>query len=410
MGIFDFFKSRNEKMTHVKMLSGGIPIFSQFGTDIYASDAVQQSISCIVSEMKKLNPVHVKTNQFDITPINGNVQRVLRKPNALMTTSDFIEKFVWLLFLNYNVFILKVYEGGKLKSLYPLKPTQVDFLSDPSGAMYVKFRFANGYEQTVPYKNVIHIKKNFSVNDLMGGNEFGQPDNGALLKTLELNNTLLEGVAKAMKASFAVNGVIKYNTMIDAEKMEKNIKEMEEKLVGSESGLMGLDLKGEFIPVTRDVALVDEATLKFVDEKILRHFGVSLPILTGDYTKEQYEAFYQKTLEPLIINISQAFTDAIFTEDELNRGNEIQFFAKELIFMNVNQKLEMIRLLGDSGALYENEKRKAFGLVPLPELAGVRMQSLNYVNTNIADTYQLNGQEGEKSPSEGNPGGPGGEE
>ena len=39
---------------------------------------------------------------------------------------------------------------------------------------------------------------------------------------------------------------------------------------------------------------------KFIDEKILRNYGVSLPILTGDYTKEQYEAFYQKALEPLI--------------------------------------------------------------------------------------------------------------
>ena len=57
--------------------------------------------------------------------------------------------------------------------------------------------------------------------------------------------------------------------------------------------------------------------------------------------------------------------------------------------MNIDQKLEMIRLLGDTGSLYENEKRKAFGLVPLPELSGVRMQSLNYVNSNIADKYQV---------------------
>lgn len=46
--------------------------------------------------------------------------------------------------------------------------------------------------------------------------------------------------------------------------------------------------------------------------------------------------------------------------------------------MDTNQKLEMVRMLGDSGALYENEKRVAFGLRPLPELAGVRMMSKNY--------------------------------
>ena len=57
------------------------------------------------------------------------------------------------------------------------------------------------------------------------------------------------------------------------------------KLKNSESGFLPLDLKSEFIPLDREVKLVDEATLKFVDEKILRHFGVPLPILTGDYKR-----------------------------------------------------------------------------------------------------------------------------
>ena len=389
MGLFDYFRNRNGRMQYAKMLSGAVPIFSQFGSDIYASDVVQQAISCVVTEMKKLRPVHVRTSGFDLTSVGGPVQKVLNKPNPLMTTSDFIEKVYWNYFLNYNSFILKVTEGGKLKALYPIQPSQVDFLQDPTGDMFVRFRFPNGYEPVVPYSDVIHLRKNYSVNEYMGGNDFGQADTGALLKTLELNHTLLEGVAKAMKSSFAVNGVIKYNTIIDGEKMQANIKEMEERLLANESGFLGLDMKGEFIPITRDIQLVDDATLKFIDEKILRHFGVSLPILTGDFTKEQYEAFYQKTIEPLIIQLCQAFTDRIFSEPERDRGNEVQFFTEELIFMNTDQKLEMIRLLGDSGAMYENEKRRTFGMVPLPELAGVRMQSLNYVNSNIADKYQV---------------------
>ena len=390
MGIFDFLRVRkDDRLNYAKMLSGSIPIFSQFGSDIYASDVVQQCVSCIVNEMKKLRPVHVRTTGMDLTPISGPIQKVLNKPNPMMSTADFLEKVYWNYFLNYNSFVLKVKEGGKLKALYPLQPKQVDFLEDPTGTLYVKMRFSNAYESTILYSDLIHLRKNFSVNDFMGGNEFGQPNNEALLKTLELNNTLLEGVAKAMKSSFAVNGVIKYNTMIDGEKMEKNIKEMEKRLLANESGFMGLDMKGEFIPISRDIQLVDDKTLEFVDSKILRHYGVSLPILTGDFTKEQYEAFYQKTLETLIIQATQVFSDSIFSEPERDRGNEIQFFTEELIFMNIDQKLEMIRLLGDTGSLYENEKRKAFGLVPLPELSGVRMQSLNYVNSNIADKYQV---------------------
>ena len=390
-GLLDIFKKKSKEHKYAQMLNGSIPVFAQFGTNIYASDVVQQAVNCIVLEMKKLNPQHIREIEHDITPVVSEVQRVLQNPNELMTTSEFIEKIMWLTMLNYNCFVIPTDEKEKLTGLYPVKPLRVDFLQDVSGIFYIKMTFENGYETTIPYKNVIHIRYKYSVNEFMGGNESGQPDNDALLKTLELNNTLLQGVAKAMKSSFSVNAVVKYNTLMDSDKTEKNVKELEAKLKKGESGILPMDIKGEYVPIKRDIKLVDDDTLKFIDSKILRQFGVSLPILTGDYTKDQYEAFYQKTLEPLIISISQAFTKALFGNQK-NYGNKIAFYSKELMVMSVSQKLEMVRVLGDSGSLYENEKRVAFGLRPLPELAGVRKQSLNYVDVEIANQYQLQNQ------------------
>lgn len=393
------FKKKPKNTGYAAMLSGATPIFSQFGDNVYASDVVQQAVSCIVQEMKKLTPLHIKQKHSkDITPIHGNIQSVLNIPNPLMTTSEFIEKIIWSLYLNYNAFIIPLFytwedDNGTtqrhFKGLYPVQPRQVDFLEDAAGEFFVKFDFGNGEEMTFPYSEIIHIKHKYSVNEYMGGNDYGQPDNGALLKTLELNEQLLQGVAKAMKSSFAVNGIVKYKTLIDGEKTEAKLKELEKKLNNSESGLMGLDLSTEYVPIDKKLELVDADTLKFIDTKILRTFGVPLAILTGDYTKEQYEAFYQKTLEPLITALSQAFTKTLFTRGELSHGNKIQFFPRDLIFMSVSEKLEFVRLLGDSGSIYENEKRVAFGLMPLAELEGVRMQSLNYVNVADAQRYQL---------------------
>ena len=396
----NLFKKQEVKVnnaTYAEVMNGYSPIFSQFGNNIYASDVVQQAISCIVQEMKKLNPEHIVQNGSDVTPINSNIQRVLNNPNSLMSTSDFLEKITWLLFLNYNVFIIPTYyvwtdDKGNVKKqydgLYPITPSQVDYIEDASGKLFIKFYFNNGQSYVIDYRDVIHIKKNYSVNQYMGGNEAGQPDNEALLQTLNLNHQLLQGVAGAMKSSFAINGVIKYNTMLDEGKTEAALKELEAKLKKSESGFLPLDLKAEYIPIKKELQLVDDKTLEFIDSKILRHFGVPLSILKGDYTKEQYEAFYQKTLEPLIISFSQAFTKTLFTDREKSFNNKIQFYPKDLIFMSVSQTLEMIRLLGDSGTLYENEKRVALGLKPLPELTGIRMQSLNYVNVDLAATYQ----------------------
>lgn len=396
----NLFKKQDEKVnnsSYAEVLNGYSPIFSQFGTNIYASDVVQQAIMCIVQEMKKLKPTHIKEVGNDVVSITSDIQNILNRPNQLMTTSDFLEKVTWLLFLNYNAFIIPTYyewvdDKGKYNrrydGLYPIQPSQVDFIEDASNRLFVKFTFNNGSNYTIKYSDIIHLKYRYSVNQYMGGNEAGQPDNDALLKTLKLNHQLLEGVSSAMKSSFAINGVIKYNTMLDDGKTEQALKELEGKLKKSESGFLPLDLKAEYIPIKKELQLVDADTLKFIDEKILRQFGVPLSILTGDYTKAQYEAFYQKTLEPLIVSFSQEFTKVLFSYKSQGHGNKVMFYPKDLIFMSVDQTLQMVTLLSNTGALYENEKRVAFGLKPLKELEGKRYMSLNWVDMEIANQYQ----------------------
>ena len=396
----DLFKKQPKNSTFAPTLDGFLPIYSQFGTNIYASDVVQQALKCIVDEMKKLNPCHVRYVESDPVPVKGStVQDVLTDPNPLMTTSEFLEKTCWLLLLNYNAFVIPTYyvwtdpktgaERRYYTALYPINPTQVDFIEDAAANLFVKFTFWNGETTTIRYEDVIHVRYNYSVNQYMGGNEMGQPDHKALLGTLELNDQLLKGVAKAMKASYAVNGVVKYNSLMDDGKTEQALKDLERKLANSESGFLPLDLKAEFTPLPKTTQLVDEATLKFIDGKILRNFGVPLPILTGDYKKEQYEAFYQKTLEPIIIAISQAFTKKMFTPREKAFGNKIELYPKALIFMTVSQTLDMIKNLSPTGALFENEKRVALGLKPLPELEGKRFMSLNWIDANNANEYQV---------------------
>lgn len=398
----NLFKKQSEKptqTTYAEMMSGYAPIFSQFGQDIYASDVVQQAINCIAQEVKKLKPQHIRENGMDIIPVNDDIQAILNNPNPLMTTSDFLEKITWLLFLNYNVFIVPTYyewkdKDGKVKKrydgLYPITPTHVEFIEDASGKLFVEFTFNNSKKFIVKYADVIHIRYRYGVNQYMGGNENGQPDNDALLKTLDINHQLLQGVAQAMKSSFAINGVVKYNTMLDDGKTKAALKELEANLKRSESGFLPLDLKAEFIPIRKEIQLVDKDTLAFIDSKILRHYGVSLPILTGDYTKEQYEAFYQKTIESIIISLSQGFTKVLFTDrQQTGYNNAIKFYPKELIFLSTSQKIEVINMLMQTGSIFENEKRTAFGFTPLPELEGKRYMSLNWIDAENADQYQI---------------------
>ena len=393
------FKRPPKTRKFAPTMDGFAPLYSQFGTNIYASDVVQQALKCIVDEIKKLNPTHIRYVGNDPTPVKSTVQDVLNEPNPLMTTSEFLEKITWLLLLNYNAFIIPIYrtwtdaetgvERRYYEALYPIKPTQVDFIEDGAGRLFVTFMFMNGYTTTIPYDDVIHIRYNYSVNQYMGGNEMGQPDHKALLSTLQLNEDLLQGVAKAMKSSYAVNGIVKYNTLMDDGRMEAALRELEGKLQRSESGFLPIDLKAEFTPLEHKTALVDKPTLEFIDAKLLRTWGIPVEILNGSANKEIYESFYQRCLEPIVKTYSQAFTKKLFTSREKAFGNRVELYPKDLIFMTVGQTLEMINILSPTGALFENKKRVALGLRPLPELEGQRLMSLNWIAADKAAEYQL---------------------
>ena len=399
MGLFDFFRKKPDNTKIAPSPDSMMPLYSQFGTNIYMSDVVQQALKCIVDEIKKLNPTHIRYKNNDPVPVKGSVQDVLDEPNELMTTSEFLEKITWLLLLNYNAFVLPVYytwidkktgeERRSYKALYPIKPIEVNFIEDQSGRLFINFWFADGEQTTIPYDDVIHVRLNYSVSEYMGGDLAGHPNNQAILKTLQLNHELLEGIAKAMNASYAINGVVKYNTLMDKGKTAAALKDLEQKLRNSESGFLPLDLSAEFTPLQRNSQIVNQDTLKFVDEKILRNWGVPLCILTGDFTSEQFASFFQKTLEPIIKTMSQAFTKKMFTSREKAFGNRIELYPKDLVFMSMEQTLHMIDTLSPTGGIYENEKRVALGLRPLPELEGKRYMSLNWIDANNANQYQI---------------------
>lgn len=390
------FSGKGTGMTYADVMTGHTPIYTAFGRDIYASDVVTQATACVIDEIKKLAPAHVIEHGMDIVPAGASDdrQRVLNNPNHYMTTADFLSRVMYQYFAKYNAWIVPTYRTDKqgrrtYTGLYPVDPQRVDFVEDASGRLFVDLYFANEAQPwRLPYSDVIHLRRNYGADEYMGGGPGGIGDERGLLQTLEINHQMLQGISKTMKSSQAINGIVKYGSIIGQSQTEQATKEWETKLQNNQSGILVMDMQSTYTPVARDLKLVDAVTLKFIDEKILRHIGVSLPILTGDYTKAQHEAWYQKSIEPIIIQLTQAFTRVLCQEAD-GRGHKIMFFAKELIFMSTDQKINMINLLAPTGAMFENEKRAAFGMRPLQELAGKRYQSLNWVEAEKAVEYQL---------------------
>ncbi|EPB8162316.1 phage portal protein [Clostridium perfringens] len=401
MGLFDYFKKRIKNYNMTKMLNGDRAVFTQFGNDVYASDVVLNCVRCIATEISKLQPKHIRTdsNSGIQKEVNSDLNRLLKfGPNPLMTTSDFLEKIVWLREKTKNCFIYPSYVYVKDKStgktskkftgLWPLNPVQVDILQDELNTLFLKFYWEDGTNSTLPYNEVIHWRKDFNAHNFMGGPEDGVSHDETLLKTLKINETLLQGIDKSIKASFSIRGIIKINSMMNDEKQEEERTAFEKKLNNSKSGILPIDMKSEYIPLDFNPVTVDKEILEFIQYKILNHYGVSLPILRGDFTEEEFQAFYEKTLEPMVISLGRSFSKVLFSEGELNFGNEIVFYDYGLNFTNTANKIKAVDILSRVGVLTGNQIASMFGFPPY-EGGEVRIMSLNYINKDIADSYQM---------------------
>ena len=226
MGWLGKIISKVKNTKYADVMTGQVPIFSQFGRDIYVSDVVQQAIECIANEMSKLEPCFIRGVGNDYqTPENDvyQIQNLLDNPNPIMTKSEFIEKLTYGLYLRQNAFAVPVYEivkrsdGSSYKrysAIYPVDPLMTTFLETPTGDLIVEFEFENGYKTQLAYSDVIHIRINYFANDYMGGDASGNPDRRALLKTLQLNEDIMQGISGAVKSSFAINGVVKTQTFM----------------------------------------------------------------------------------------------------------------------------------------------------------------------------------------------------
>jgi HK97 family phage portal protein len=376
-------KSKTGSFDALQLISNLNTFYTPFGTNISKSDVVKICIDRVASQCAKLKPRFIKTeNDKTVTEKKGRLSFLLKyKPNEIMTPYDFIYKTITLLLLNDNAFVYPKFDKdtGELKGIYPLRPITVEMIIDDSDTYFIKLLFDNGESYILPYDNIIHLRRHFGQNDIFGGTG-STGDHEAILKTISINDSLLQGIDNAIKSSMQIKGILKMNGMLSESVSLKG------------SSIIPIDLKSEYIPLDVDPKLIDKDTLEFLQAKILDYFGVSVPIFTSKYTEEEFNSFYESTIEPLAIQLSEAFSIGLLTNNQLERGEEIIFYSERLQYASWNTKVTAIEKLMSLGIMSLNESRALLGLEPI-EGGNKRLQSLNFVDADKANQYQVGTEE-----------------
>lgn len=399
MGLFDKFKRKNKRPAapieyDARLYRTTLNIFSDFGDNINESDVVKICIDRIATHSAKLKPRHVKTqDDSTVQEKHGSISYLLRfQPNPVMTPYDFIYRIVTLLYLNNNSFVYPRYDHDlNLAELWPMKPTSVEALKDEGGSLYLRFYFSDAKPFTLPYESVIHLRRFYGTDGVFGGSG-AVSDHSALLRTIKINDSVLQGVDNAVRTSFQIKGLLKINGMLNerdkaAQKAEFE-RALRESVESGGSSIVPVDLKSDYVPLSVDPKMVDSATLTFLQRKIITYFGVSDAIFDNKYNEDEYNAFYEGVIEGIAIALSEAFSKALLTKGQLERGEQIVFYSERLQYASWNTKVQAIEKLMGLGILSLNESRALLGFEPI-EGGSRRLQSLNYVDADKANDYQL---------------------
>lgn len=403
MAIFKRKKKQGTEQPFKFISELNIPQVS-FGTNISKSDVVKIAIDRIASQCAKLKPRHIKNeNDKTVTDKTGKLSFILKhKPNEVMTPYQFIYKVITKLFIDDNSFVYPMFDDGELKGLYPLNPIMVEPIVDGGNNYYLRFQFENKETFIIPYENIIHLKRFYHDNDIFGGSGH-KGDQEALLKAININENVLQGVENALRSSMQIKGLLKMNAMLNETDKNKQLtsfnETLRESIKNKGSSIIPIDLKSEYIPLNVDPKLIDKETLEFLNDKILNYFGVSSPIFSSNYSEDEFNSFYEQTIEPLAIQLSEAFSLGLLTDNEIKRGEQVVFYSERLQYASWNTKVSAIEKLMGLGIMSLNESRALLGLEPV-ENGDKRLQSLNYVDALKANQYQVG--ESEDLNNEGN--------
>jgi HK97 family phage portal protein len=348
--------------TMMQLMKGFTPVFTNFGNDAYASDVVRSTVHVIASNAAKLKPKHIRRDSGSLRIMNDDIERLLSlKPNPHMNAYDFYYKIVTQLMLRSNAFILIQRAGPRLVGFYPVIASSVEAL-EYEGDTYLRFQFSSGKKLTVPYDDVIHLRRFFYESDL-----FGESNETALLPTLELINTSNQGISNAVKSSADLRGLLKYSTALRPEDLKKNRDEFVKDYmdVNNNGGVAAIDSKADYVPLNSNPKMVNAGQQKYIDEKVYKYFGVNENIVMSKYKEDEWNAFYESVIEPIAIQLSLEFTSKLFTSNERAHGHEIIYESNRLQYASVTTKLNLAQMV-DRGAMTPNEWREAFNYAPLP--------------------------------------------
>lgn len=340
--------------------------FFCFDGKLYESDIVRACIRPKVKAIGKLVGKHIrddpKAGGLKVNP-DANIRFLLSEPNPYMTGQQMQEKVANQLCLNNNAFILVVRdENGKPMQLYPIPCVSVEAKYNDSGELFLKFLYGNGKTGVFRYSDIIHLRQDYNDNDI-----FGTSPLPVLAPLMNLIGTMDQGIVNAIRNSNVIRWLISFRQSMRDEDIKKYVQNFVDNYLAVESttfGAAGIDSKADIQRIEPKDYVPNALQTEKVVDRLYSYWGTNKKIVQSSYTEDEWTAYYESEIEPVVVQMYQTYTVALFSRKERGYGNRIVFEANNLQCASLTTKLAFQAMV-DRGAMTPNEWRETMNLAPI---------------------------------------------
>lgn len=317
------------------------------------------------------------------------------KPNSLMSGYDLKYRLVTQMQDKPAAMAYIKWNGTQPEAIVPVNYNRFEVLPIVGGGYAVRFDDWDGSQVALNMEDVVLLRKFYNNLDVSGDG------NAPVYNTLNMIKASDEGIVEALSVSNKVRGMVRQKkAMLNPDDVKKSQEDFAArfKQAAQSGGIIGIDAMEDFTRLDVTPWSVNAAQMREIRANLFYYWRLNDAILTSNYSESQWQAFYEGVIEPILLQMGQAFTSACFTPREIGCGNRIIFNASVLINASMQTKVNLLQNSKEIGLLTLNEQREMFGYPPVED-GDERFVSLNYVKASDQSKYQV-GKEDEDGQDE----------
>lgn len=331
------------------------PVFTNRYGAIYENELIRAAIDAKARHISKLK-----------VEIMGSAQPQMKTlckhaPNSWQTWSQFLYRLSTILETQNTAFIVPIKNAryNTLVGFYPALPSECRIV-EKNKEPYLQYKFTN--RQTAAERMAeCGIMTKFQYKD-----DFFGESNRALGTTMDLVQIQNKGIEEAVKNSNTFRFMARMTNFTTDEDLAKAQSRYSNNAMKGDGGVLlfpntWTDIK----QINSAPYTVDAAQMNTIKENVCSYFGVSEAVMQGTAKSEELDAFFNSSIEPFAIQLSEVMTKMAYTLQEQSYGNQILITANRLQYMNTSQKVQMVQQLADRGMMTVNEGRELFNYAPI---------------------------------------------